>query len=98
MISYISTRGKQPQDFENIFLSGLAPDGGLYVPEQWPPVIKYTPTPYQSIAEAVMFPFVEYSIDRAAFRKIIDETYSRENFRAASIAPLKEIYPGLHIM
>lgn len=38
-MKYISTRGKAPSlDFEGVLLSGLAPDGGLYVPEHWPQI------------------------------------------------------------
>ena len=36
-MKYISTRGQgQPQSFEQVLLTGLAPDGGLYVPEHLP--------------------------------------------------------------
>jgi len=36
-VKYVSTRGEAPPiDFEDVLLSGLAPDGGLYVPESWP--------------------------------------------------------------
>jgi threonine synthase len=41
-MKYISTRGQAaPADFAEVLLAGLAPDGGLYVPEQWP---AFTPT------------------------------------------------------
>lgn len=100
MISYISTRGGgPPQDFENILLSGLAPDGGLYVPENWPQIggNALKGKSYPDIAQSIMFPFVDGCIDRADFRKIIDETYGEKIFPGGP-APLKEIYPGLHVM
>ena len=38
---YISTRGAAPAlGFEDVVLTGLARDGGLYIPEQWPPVTR----------------------------------------------------------
>ncbi len=100
MISYISTRGGgKPQRFENALLSGLAPDGGLYVPASWPQIDTkaLAGKSYNEIAEAVMFPFVEGSIGRKDFRVLIDATYTGEIF-PGGVAPLKEIYPGLHVM
>jgi threonine synthase len=41
-MKYISTRGKsQNLQFEDVLLTGLAPDGGLYVPEEWP-ILNYS--------------------------------------------------------
>jgi threonine synthase len=98
MTSYISTRGGgTPKDFEEVLLEGLAADGGLYVPAEWPQIELRGKT-YNDIAESVMFPFVEGSISPDIFRALIDETYNETNFRSEDIAPLKEIYPGLHVM
>jgi threonine synthase len=101
MVSYISTRGGgKPKTFEEVLLEGLAPDGGLYVPDAWPQVDfkSLKKKSYNDIAEAVMFPFVEGSIDRKKFRALIDDAYNEDVFRHEDIAPLKEIYPGVHVM
>ncbi len=92
MIKYISTRGGgDPQTFEQVLLSGLAPDGGLYVPESWPQidVASLKGKSYQEIAEIVMYPFVEGSIDRADFKRIITETYA--TFRHKDVTPLHHL-------
>ncbi len=88
-IKYISTRGGgKPQTFEQVLLSGLAPDGGLYVPEKFPRVdlAKLKGKSYIEIAEMVMYPFVEGSIEREDFRSIIKDTYA--TFRHKDVTPL----------
>ena len=65
-MKYISTRGKAPElGFENVRLSGLASDGGLYIPKNWP-AIKYQDLPdgpYYEKAAFVIHPFVEDFLD-----------------------------------
>ncbi len=99
MIKYISTRGgAKPQTFEQVLLSGLAPDGGLYVPETFPQIDLYRlkGKSYEDIAEIVMFPFVEGSIEREDFRAIINETYA--SFRHKDITPLHHLKNNIYIM
>lgn len=105
MIKYISTRGGgKPQSFEQVLLSGLAPDGGLYVPESWPQIDLETlkGKSYIEIAQIVMYPFVEGCIEREDFRSIITETYSADIFRHKDVTPLHHLenYAGgnIHIM
>lgn len=100
MIPYVSTRGGSAQNFETVLLSGLAPDGGLYVPEIWPQIDAgaLKGKSYTDVAEAVMFPFVEGCIDRSDFRAMVDATYNAQIFSAAVPAPLVEIYPDLHVL
>ncbi|MGH1375065.1 MAG: threonine synthase [Alphaproteobacteria bacterium] len=106
---YISTRGgshspEGPQTFEDVLLAGLAPDGGLYVPESWPQIDlnALSGKSYTEIAEIVMYPFVEGSISREDLRAIINETYGPEVFRDADVVPLHHLpnYAGgnIHIM
>jgi len=94
-MKYISTRGgsqntQEPQTFTQVLLSGLAPDGGLYVPTEFPTLDldALRGKSYQDIAEAVMFPFVEGYITRADLRAMIDETYGAQNFRHKDVVPL----------
>src|SRR5688572_22158372 len=71
IMRYISTRGTAPTlDFENVTLTGLASDGGLYVPEAWPhftaaEIAALRGLSYVDTAVAVMRPFVQGSLDPA---------------------------------
>ena len=94
MIQYISTRGGgEPQTFEQVLLSGLAPDGGLYVPQEWPQINlnDLQGKNYTEVAEIIMYPFVEGCIPREDFQKIIQQTYSPEFFRSADVVPLHHL-------
>ncbi len=91
-MKYISTRGLAPAlSFEDVVLTGLAPDGGLYVPETLPTftqqeIASWVGLPYQELAFNVMKPFVAGAISDADFKKIIADAYS--TFRHTAIAPL----------
>lgn len=101
MIRYISTRGGgEPQSFEQVLLSGLAPDGGLYVPESWPQIDVQSlhGKSYPEIALDVMYPFVEGCIPRDDFKAIVDETYSAEYFRDRDVTPLHKLSDDLYVM
>ncbi len=94
MMRFISTRGGgNPRSFEDVLLAGLAPDGGLYVPEEWPQINwqALKGKSYIEIAEAVMFPFVEGCLEKGEFCKILDETYGPDVFRDEDVVPLHPI-------
>jgi len=77
-VKYVSTRGAAPVlEFGDVLLEGLATDGGLYVPETWPamPDLPADAT-YPEVAVEVMWPFVDGSIERAAFEAIVADAYS----------------------
>ena len=77
-MKYVSTRGAAPVlEFGDVLLEGLATDGGLYVPEPWPamPDLPADAT-YPEVAVEVMWPFVDGSIERAAFEAIVADAYS----------------------
>ena len=96
---YISTRGDGGRkSFEEVLLGGLAPDGGLYVPETWPQLDLQAlkGKSYIDIAEAVMFPFVEGSIARADFRRILEETYNEKVFRHPDILPVSHVQDDIY--
>jgi len=103
-MQYISTRGPgEPQSFTDVLLSGLAPDGGLYVPAQWPELTTDTlrslkGKPYAETAFHVMKPFVGGSIGDNDFRAIIEQTYNTGNFDSIDIAPLVQIAPDLWLL
>lgn len=91
-MKYISTRGLAPAlNFEEVVLTGLAPDGGLYVPENLPTfsqeeIASWAGLSYQELAFNVMKPFVAGAVSDEDFKKIIADAYS--TFRHDAIAPL----------
>ncbi len=95
---YLSTRGgAQPQRFSDILLEGLAPDGGLYVPEDYPKadLATWRGLSYPQLATAILQPFMEDVPDLEA---LVGRTYTREAFGSDDIAPLETLEPGLHLL
>ena len=92
---YISTRGDAPSlGFEDVLLTGLATDGGLYVPETLPhfsleTIRSWRGLPYHELAFNVMYPFVEDAIPEADFRVMLKDTYSV--FAHQAVAPLVQL-------
>lgn len=91
-MKYISTRGEAPVlEFTETVMTGLARDGGLYLPETFP---QFSPgairalrgKSYPAIAKAVLWPFVEGNVERSAFDTMIDEAYA--TFHHPAICPL----------
>lgn len=95
---YISTRGNAPAlNFEEVVLTGLAPDGGLYMPETIPQfshseLAAMSGLSYAEIAFRVMKPFVDDCIDDDTFRRLIHETYA--TFSHDAVVPLKQLDSG----
>jgi threonine synthase len=95
---YISTRGKSPPaSFRDVLLAGLAPDGGLYVPEFWPQITMdelgaLKGRPYTDVALRVLAPYVGDAIDHGALGRMIEE--SAAAFDTALVAPLIQIAPA----
>jgi len=93
---YISTRGQAPAlNFEDVLLTGLATDGGLYVPENLPrftqeEIASWADLPYHELAFNVMRPFVAGSISDADFKRILKDTYGV--FAHSSVAPLRQLW------
>ena len=89
---FVSTRGGvEPKSFEDVILTGLAPDGGLFVPEQIPQftqqeIASWAGLSYQDLALKVMTPFVADAMPEKDLKKLIDDSYS--TFRHSGIAPL----------
>ena len=92
---YISTRGQAPAlSFEEVVLTGLAPDGGLYVPETYPQMSKQeiadlAGLPYHEVAFRVMRPYIGDCIDEVTLRAILKATYA--SFNHDAVAPLKQL-------
>ncbi len=91
-MKYISTRGEAPSlSFEDVVLTGLASDGGLYVPESLPKfsqeeIASWAGLSYQDLAFKIIAPFVAGEVPDADLKKIIDDSYA--TFRHDAIAPL----------
>ncbi|WP_341938683.1 threonine synthase [Marinimicrobium sp. C2-29] len=91
-MKYISTRGQAPAlNFEDVVLTGLAPDGGLYVPETLPEfsreeIASWSELSYQELAFKIMAPFVDGAVSDDELKQIIAEAYS--TFRHQAVAPL----------
>ncbi len=83
-------------------LAGLARDGGLYLPAEWPQFSKaeiagLKGLPYVELAFRIMRPFVGDAFDEAAFRRLIGEAYA--SFETPEVAPLKPLGDsGLHLL
>ena len=92
---YVSTRGEAPElGFEDVLLTGLARDGGLYVPARWPEQSTATlralrGKSYEDVAFAILAPFVGDDIPAAALKSMIAEAYA--GFGHPAVAPLKQL-------
>src|SRR3546814_8848097 len=92
---YVSTRGNAPVlDFEGVTLAGLAADGGLYLPEQWPAVSAdriraLRGLSYAETAAEVMAPFVGESLTREELKALCDQAYGR--FAHDAVTPLVQL-------
>ncbi|WP_425037832.1 threonine synthase [Primorskyibacter sp. S187A] len=97
-MQYISTRGQAPAlEFEDAMLSGLARDGGLYVPETIPQMSaddmrSLQGMSYEETAFRVMRPFVGSTLDDETFRDLIQNAYA--GFGHAARAPLVQLAPN----
>jgi threonine synthase len=97
-VNYVSTRGQSPaRRFSEILLEGLAPDGGLYVPERYPQADlgRLRQLPYGELAHALLSLFAD---DVPALRSIVQKTYQAKVFGSEDITPLKTLEPGLHLL
>jgi len=107
---YTSTRGDTSKpEFCDILLGGLAPDGGLYLPEEYPKVTKaelaeWRELPYHALALRVLQKFIT-DIPACDLKTIVDRTYTAQAYRhcrpgrdAADITPLTTLEPGFHLL
>ena len=101
-MKYISTRGQaRPVDFESALLSGLAEDGGLYMPETWPSfseeeIAAFADVPFTSIAFALMRRFLDASWSDAEIIAAINTAYA--DFDDPAITPLRQLNEGEYLL
>ncbi|KAG0921600.1 hypothetical protein G6F31_020255 [Rhizopus arrhizus] len=102
-MKYISTRGgMNPQGFSDILLEGLAPDGGLAMPEQLPQVSEQTleswrGLSYADLAFEVLSLFAT-DIPAADLRRLTRAAYTQEIFNSEDIVPLRPLDGGLSLL
>ena len=94
-MKYISTRGQAPAlNFEQVLLTGLAADGGLYVPETLPTfspdeIAAMASLDYAQLAQKIITPFVEDCIPADDLQAILEKTYAE--FRHNAVAPMVQV-------
>jgi threonine synthase len=99
-VKYISTRGDTTErSFCEILLEGLAPDGGLYLPVEYPRVgagtlAAWRQLPYHELAFEVLSLFID-DIPALDLRKLLAKTYTADVFGTKEIVPLKPLEPGI---
>ncbi|MFT4615048.1 MAG: threonine synthase [Bacteroidia bacterium] len=101
-MKYISTRGQAPAlNFEEVMLTGLASDGGLYVPESLPKfsaqeLREMATLDYVSLAQKIISPFVDDCVPQADLRRLLEESYA--GFRHNAVAPMVQIAPNQWVL
>ncbi|MBL8340402.1 MAG: threonine synthase [Rubrivivax sp.] len=101
-MKYLSTRGDAtPRRFCEILLEGLAPDGGLYLPERYPQVdaatlARWRGLSYADLAFEILSLFID-DIPPADLKRLVHTTYTEATFGTRAITPLKKLEDGLHL-
>ena len=102
-MKYVSTRGhSSSQGFTDILLEGMAPDGGLMVPELWPRIMR----PKLQAMRDLSYPQLAFEILRffaddfpgAELKRIVERTYTREAFGTPEITPLERLDNNLYLL
>jgi threonine synthase len=99
---YISTRGEAPElGFCDVMLTGLARDGGLYVPVTWPQlsteaIAGFFGRPYWEVAVDVIRPFAGGEISDAELGRMANEAYA--TFRHPAVVPLRQMTPHQFVL
>lgn len=100
---YVSTRGAaEPRTFTDILLEGLAPDGGLMVPEEWPRIMPaklqaMRDLPYPRLAFEILRFFAD-DFPGAQLKAIAERAYTAETFGTPEVTPLSTLEPNLHLL
>jgi len=102
-MNYLSTRGEAAQrQFDDILLEGLAPDGGLYLPDHYPSLTRGDLQALQGLS----YPDLAFEIlrrytapaDAAALRQLVHTTYTAEHFGSDEIVRIKPLSGGMALL
>ncbi|MNK23356.1 Threonine synthase [compost metagenome] len=97
---YLSTRGDAaPTNFADALLRGIAPDGGLYMPQAWPalPVDAARPgRTYVEMAREAISPFIGDALPAGALDRALERL--TKGFDHPAVTPLVELEPGLFVL
>ncbi len=100
---YVSTRGgMQPQRFSQVLLEGLAPDGGLVVPQSYPnlsnqEIARWRELSYSALALEILRRYAD-DIPDGDLKALVDRTYTAQAFRSADITPIRTLQPDVHLL
>ena len=100
---YVSSRGgAKPQPFTEIMIEGLAPDGGLFLPEGFPrlsvaELAAMRGMSYPQLAFAILSKFAD-DIPSGDLKRLIGKTYTKAIFGSDDITPVKKLEPGLFLL
>ncbi len=100
---YVSTRGGMaPATFSDILLGGLAPDGGLTLPEAYPALVtgelaRWRSLSYPELAFAILHRFAD-DLPAEDLRALIDKTYTVDAFRTEAITPVTPLSDGVWLL
>jgi len=101
-IRYCSTRGEAPSvGFLDVALTGLAPDGGLYVPEAWPvlnqnSIEQFAGLPYHEVAARVISLFAGDAIEFPELSRMTEKAYA--TFRHPAVVSLNQAGPNRFVL
>ena len=105
-MKYVSTRsdairGEAPRGFSEILLEGLAPDGGLYLPQRYPQVdaatlARWRGLSYASLAFEILSLYID-DIPATDLRRLVDQTYTAAVFGSVEITPLMPLESGVYL-
>jgi threonine synthase len=102
-VRYVSTRGGgKPQAFTDILLEGLAPDGGLFVPEKFPRLAEAELAAmrgmgYRELAFTILSKFAD-DIPASELKRIVDASYTKKAFGGEEVTPGKKLEPDLYLL
>jgi threonine synthase len=101
-MQFVSTRGRSPAlGFSDAILAGLAADGGLYLPAEWPrlshdEIAALAGKPYWQVAQAIIGRFSAGDVPESVLAGIVEAAY--RDFRHESVAPLVELAPNHFVL
>jgi threonine synthase len=92
----------QPQRFSQVLLEGLAPDGGLVVPQSYPilsnqEIARWRELSYSALALEILRRYAD-DIPDGDLKALVDHTYTAQAFRSADITPIRTLQPDVHLL